>query len=229
MPSPLAQPALSHPSCTPALLLPSSGGGWHQDEEFVESQELPEPGAQFKCLLYAEPVFGDNGPFELLVNYDRKQLARMQVSDPKELGPGGRSRWHRFTDETIANVTRTGGGGAFVLELHNRRGDILCCLWYLIFVGFSDQFRARAAQSCLTNIVETTLRRSADEALCRRPQGPARPANRTGTSLHMSRARPCGHPDGVRMEQSCLASKTNAACPRSVRRGAMSCTSSHTD
>ena len=72
----------------------------------MESQELPEPGAQFKCLLYAEPVFGDNGPFELLVNYDRKQLARMQVSDPKELGPGGRSRWHRFTDETIANVTR---------------------------------------------------------------------------------------------------------------------------
>ena len=58
----------------------------------MESQELPEPGAQFKCLLYAEPVFGDNGPFELLVNYDRKQLARMQVSDPKELGPGGRSR-----------------------------------------------------------------------------------------------------------------------------------------
>lgn len=92
----------------------------------MESQELPEPGAQFKCLLYAEPVFGDNGPFELLVNYDRKQLARMQVSDPKELGPGGRSRWHRFTDETIANVTRTGGGGAFVLELQAPTGSVIC-------------------------------------------------------------------------------------------------------
>ena len=90
----------------------NSGGGWHQDEEYVQSQAMPEPGAQFKCLMYAESVVGTNGPFTLLLDYDRKRLARFQISDPRPMGPESRSRWHRYSDETIDNVTRPGAGGA---------------------------------------------------------------------------------------------------------------------
>ena len=90
----------------------NSGGGWHQDESSGPSQAMPEPDAQFKCLMYVESAVGTNGPFTLLLDYDRKRLAPMQISDPRPLGPGGRTRWHRYSDETINNVTRPGAGGA---------------------------------------------------------------------------------------------------------------------
>jgi hypothetical protein len=128
----------------------NSGGSWHQDEEIPEQQMLPEPGAQIKCMLYVDSVTSRGGPFTMLIDYDRAELARRQVKSKLPLGPRGGlpGRLHRFHDADIAQVTgRDGaadGGGsngrvpsqrvghegahrrAFALELHAPAGTVIC-------------------------------------------------------------------------------------------------------
>ena len=130
----------------------NSGGNWHQDVKCkfsdFDSAEVCEE--QMKCMVYLEDTYGHNGPFTMLVDYDRDALAaRSKLSAQIPNNPGDDDRPHRFATRDIADATRlppmsplsssssssssssdsparTDARAAFAVELHAPAGTVIC-------------------------------------------------------------------------------------------------------
>ena len=131
---------LRAPAVKPAMVMANafegnganSGGNWHQDvkcklSDFGQAEVCEE---QMKCLAYLDDTFEYNGPFTMLVDYDREELAkRSKLSMLIHGNPFDDDRPFRFDTSDIAHVTNTNGPNgktAFAIEIHAPAGTVIC-------------------------------------------------------------------------------------------------------
>ena len=118
-----------------------SGGEFHQDEQpgdcLKSAGDVSAP--QMKCMTYLEDVRGGNGPFTMLIGYDKERMQRKHVFAQQIKSIWGRARYvrasynalartdayrrHRFNFEAITEETQR---SAFVVELHAPAGTVIC-------------------------------------------------------------------------------------------------------
>ena len=109
----------------------NSGGNWHQDvkckmTDFTRAEVCEE---QMKCMVYLDDTFEDNGPFTMLLDYDRVELAKFsKISSLIRGNPPEDNRPHRFDTRDIAHMTNSlgGNGSAFAVEIHAPAGTVIC-------------------------------------------------------------------------------------------------------
>lgn len=107
----------------------NSGGEFHQDEMTVDKEEGEVTPHQMKCLTYLEDVGPSNGPFTMLVGYNRTVMSRKHVlaNNIRDIDKRSRrsdKRSHRFNEDTIIEAQRC--GEAFLVELHGPAGTVIC-------------------------------------------------------------------------------------------------------
>ena len=76
-------------------------------------------------VVYLTDTYSHNGPFTMLIDYNRSEMSRRHVVSSALKGNGREDRRrHRFAETTIFREARR--TGAFVLELHAPVGSVVC-------------------------------------------------------------------------------------------------------
>ena len=99
-----------------------------------------------KCLTYLTDTYSHNGPFTMLIDYDRRALSK--TSSRANKLPHNRqddTRPHRWSTAAIADATTK--SRAFAVELHAPAGTVICFDSGSVHHGKNVQYGSRASMT----------------------------------------------------------------------------------